>query len=160
MKILPYTSAFQQEVINLILNIQLGEFNVDVTLNQQPDLMEIEIFYQVGKGNFWIAIHKNKLIGTLALLDTKDGNLALRKMFVHKEYRGSKTAIASKLLQVSINWAQENDISNILLGTVGQLKAAHKFYEKNGFISITREELPPAFPVMKVDHIFYKLSLK
>jgi N-acetylglutamate synthase-like GNAT family acetyltransferase len=86
---------------------------VDVTLKQQPDLLEIEIFYQARKGNFWIATHENQLIGTLALLDTKDGILVLRKMFVHKDYRGAKTSIAAKLLQISIIWAQKNDISNM-----------------------------------------------
>jgi hypothetical protein len=38
--------------------------------------------------------------------------------------------------------------------------AAHKFYEKNGFIRRNVDELPPAFPVVHVDSVFYGLDLK
>ena len=36
---------------------------------------------------------------------------------------------------------------------------AHRFYEKNGFEVIPRENLPPSFPVMAVDSRFYRLVL-
>jgi hypothetical protein len=40
------------------------------------------------------------------------------------------------------------------------LKAAHRFYEKNDFVRIEKQQLPPAFPVMGVDTIFYHRSIQ
>jgi hypothetical protein len=38
-------------------------------------------------------------------------------------------------------------------------KAAHRFYEKNGFSEIKKAELPPNFPLLQVDTKFYKYNL-
>jgi hypothetical protein len=50
-------------------------------------------------------------------------------------------------------------LSDIFLGTTAKFLAAHRFYEKNGFHEIGRDELPAAFPVMTVDTKFYRRSL-
>jgi len=39
-------------------------------------------------------------------------------------------------------------------------KIAQVRYEKNGLIRLPREALPPAFPIMRVDTIFYRLGLE
>jgi len=39
------------------------------------------------------------------------------------------------------------------------MKAAHRFYERNGFTRVGKEQLPAAFPLMKVDDTFYHLTL-
>jgi len=36
------------------------------------------------------------------------------------------------------------------------MKAAHRFYERNGFVRMTAENLPPNFPRMPVDDVFYQ----
>jgi hypothetical protein len=36
------------------------------------------------------------------------------------------------------------------------MKAAHRFYEKNGFVEIAKEQLPESFPLMRVDNRFFK----
>ena len=38
--------------------------------------------------------------------------------------------------------------------------AAQRFYEKNGFRRVAVEELPPGFPRMPVDQVFYRLDLQ
>ncbi len=93
-----FDKEFTDGVINLILPIQQQEFGIAITIDDQPDLLNIPSFYQVGKGNFWIALEGSNVVGTLALLDIGEGQAALRKMFVKKEYRGEKLAIAQKLL--------------------------------------------------------------
>lgn|GEM_PF-2187351 len=35
----------------------------------------------------------------------------------------------------------------------------HRFYEKHGFERIEKSGLPPAFPVMAVDNVFYRKRL-
>ena len=84
--IVPYESTFQEEVVNLIVHIQQKEYNVPITKEEQPDLLEIETFYQRNHGNFWVAIYDGKVVGTVALLDIGNHQVALRKMFVKKNF--------------------------------------------------------------------------
>ena len=154
-----YESKYQSEVVDLIIHIQQKEYNVPITKEEQPDLQEIEQFYQRDNGSFWVAIHDGKVVGTVALLDIGNQQVALRKMFVKKEFRGKVWNTASMLLQTAISWAKERELEGIYLGTTVQFLAAHRFYEKNGFQSIRMEELPGSFPVLQVDKKFYRYGL-
>ncbi|AJY75374.1 GNAT family N-acetyltransferase [Paenibacillus beijingensis] len=151
-----YFDAYQAQVVDLILHIQQQEYDIPITKEDQPDLFNIERFYQTGSGNFWVAIHDDKVVGTISLLDIGHHKVALRKMFVAKEYRGPELKTAYRLLQHAIAWAKEKSVKEIYLGTTAQFLAAHRFYEKNGFASIERSELPDRFPVVHVDTVFYK----
>ncbi|MFC1616370.1 GNAT family N-acetyltransferase, partial [Patescibacteria group bacterium] len=79
--------------------------------------------------------------------------LALRKMFVYKNHRG--TSVAKKLLDKAFEWAKKKRCTEVYLGTTEKFLAAHRFYEKNGFINIPSDQLPDNFPIMKVDTKFY-----
>lgn len=154
-QIAKYEKIYQDQVIDLILSIQNKEFNVPVTLQDQPDLENISSFYQQGKGNFWVALSENKVIGTIALIDIGNSQCALRKMFVARPYRGKDIGIAERLLKTAFEWCELKNIQEIYLGTVSILHAAQRFYEKNGFYEIPKEDLPKNFPKMKVDTKFY-----
>mgnify|MGYP003400249790 FL=1 len=154
-----YTEKYKADIAALILNIQNNEFNVPVTLADQPDLLDIENFYFKKKGNFWVAVEDEKLIGTIALIDFDKGQAALRKMFVHKDYRGKEKAVGQLLLDTLLAWCKQKNIFEIYLGTVEQLHAAKKFYVKNGFVKIEKTTLPEKFPLMQVDTEFFKLTL-
>lgn len=151
----PYRNEYQNQVVDLILHIQQQEYNIPITKDDQPDLFKIEEFYQSGSGNFWVATNDNKVIGTISLLDIDNHQVALRKMFVKKEFRGATYKTASLLLNTAITWAKDHSVSEIFLGTTPQFLAAHRFYEKNGFISIDHGELPEKFPILQVDKKFY-----
>lgn len=155
MNVLVYEDKYQLKVTNLIVNIQSAEFNIPISAGDQPDLNDIKNFYQNHKGNFWIAIKDEDVIGTIALLDLGKQAAALRKMFVKKEFRGNASSVANTLLSTVIKHASENNIQSIYLGTTSSFLAAHRFYEKNGFIEITTQELPANFPIMAVDTKFY-----
>jgi len=155
-----YSNNYQTQVVDLILDIQQQEYNIKITKDDQPDLFRIEEFYQNGSGNFWVALDGDKVVGTISLLDIGNQEVALRKMFVDKEYRGAKYKTASLLLNNAIKWAKEMSIKAIYLGTTPQFLAAHRFYEKNGFTSLEVTDLPEKFPVMKVDKKFYKYSVE
>jgi len=158
-RIIEYSANYQEEIIDLILGIQRDEFQVSITKEDQPDLSDIHGFYQQGKGNFWLAVYDNQVIGTIALVDIGNGQGALRKMFVKAAFRGSNCNTGYQLLQQLIAWAKTQDIAEIYLGTTEKFLAAHRFYEKNNFIQLGKSELPAAFPVMKVDTRFYQLKL-
>lgn len=154
-QIVKYEKNYQGQVIDLILDIQNNEFNVPVTLSDQPDLENISSFYQQGKGNFWVALSEKKVIGTIALIDIGNSQSALRKMFVAKNFRGKNKGIAQRLLDTVLEWCKLKNIQEIYLGTVSILHAAQRFYEKNGFHEIPIDNLPKNFPIMKVDTKFY-----
>jgi GNAT superfamily N-acetyltransferase len=152
-------NAYCEQIIDIILPIQQIEFNVPVTLEGQPDLLDIESNYHQTGGTFLGAKIDGQLVGTIALIAI-DGNAgALRKMFVRKEYRGKELGIAQRLLDELIAYCKQNQITAIYLGTVDMLKAAHRFYEKNGFTQLAKQDLPPSFPLMGADNIFYELHL-
>ena len=159
MEIIAFSSDYTEQVISMIVNIQQKEFDLPITADDQPDLSRIPAFYQKGKGNFWIALMGKEVVGTLSLLDIDNSRVALRKMFVHPDYRGTKQGTATKLLEEAIAWAEARAVREILLGTTPKFKAAHRFYEKNGFIEIPEEELPDSFPIMKVDTKFYSRQI-
>ena len=147
-RIIPYESTFQDEVVNLIVHIQQKEYNIPITKEEQPDLLEIETFYQRNHGNFWVATYDDKVVGTVALLDIGNNQVALRKMFVKKEFRGKEWGASHKLLQTAISWAENKKLKDIYLGTTVKFLASHRFYEKNGFQSVDIEDLPKSFPVL------------
>jgi N-acetylglutamate synthase-like GNAT family acetyltransferase len=151
-----YTDNYKQPIIDLILPIQTEEFKVAITAGDQPDLQDIPGYYQHGAGNFWVAIIDNTVIGTIALSDIGNHQGALRKMFVHKDYRGKDYGVAQALLNTLLSWATEKELQEIFLGTTDQFHAAHRFYEKNHFQRVPVDSLPAAFSRMAVDSIFYK----
>ena len=154
-----YTDNHKKEVADLILQIQKYEFNIPITLEQQPDLNQIPSYYQTNNGNFWIAKNENQIIGTISLLDIGNHQGALRKMFVQQNFRGKEYEIGQKLLDTLIKWARIKGFTEIFLGTTEKFTRAQRFYIKNGFEEVEKQELPESFPVMKVDNKFYRIPV-
>jgi len=155
-----YVKEDKNDIMDLILDIQRNEFEIPISKDEQPDLSDIPNFYQSGNGNFWVAVNaKNQIIGTIALIDIGNQQGALRKMFVKKAYRGRTYNVANLLLQKLVEWAQQRNMNAIYLGTTGKFLAAHRFYEKNGFLQIDKNALPNTFPIMKVDTKFYQMAI-
>ena len=147
-------------MINLILPIQQQEFGAMITLQDQPDLLTIPTIYQQGRGNFWVALDQNRVVGTIAAIDIGRQQLTLRKMFVAAPYRGKHLGVGQQLLETLLLWATDHQIQEVYLGTIDAFKAAHRFYEKNGFLQITDADLPTTFPKVLGDKIFYRLMLR
>ncbi|MDY0931256.1 GNAT family N-acetyltransferase [Chryseobacterium sp. CFBP8996] len=153
-------NTYSNEIIDLILTIQQKEFNVPITIEDQPDLMQIDDFYFANGGSFWGAFINGELVGTIALIKFDEKKAAIRKMFVKKEFRGKEHGIAQKLLETLIAYCQKNGIDEVYLGTVSILQAALRFYERNHFEIIEKKSLPSKFPLMSADNVFCFLNLK
>lgn len=170
-KIIQLDNTWCERIIDLILPIQQIEFNVPVTLEGQPDLLDIETNYLRPGGGFWGAILDNEpgahpttppepqLLGTIGLMNVGRSAGVIRKMFVKKEFRGKDLALAQQLFDILKTEGRKKGITDLYLGTVDMLKAAHRFYEKNGFQRIAVEDLPVYFPRMMADNVFYHLHL-
>ena len=83
LKVLPYQPEYQEEIWELIPAIQHGEYGIQITLADQPDLLDISNFYCKGSGIFLVALHEKKVVGTVALTHLGNDIGALRKFFVH-----------------------------------------------------------------------------
>lgn len=155
----PYAEQYKGKIIQLILHIQTQEFGVTISIDDQPDLLNVHDCYQKNHGNFWVAMDGDSVIGTIAIINIGNGIAALRKMFVDEAYRGKDKGVAKLLLDETIRWCGENGFSDIYLGTTSVFLAAHRFYEKNGFIEVQKELLPTSFPLMKIDSKFYRYKI-
>ena len=151
-----YADDNQEDLIRMILAIQQQEYAIPITREAQPDLANIPGFYQQGNGNFWVALNGAEVVGTIGLIDIGNQQVALRKMFVKASFRGAEFGVAKKLLDQVFDWVRKQNVKTVYLGTTDKFLAAHRFYDKNGFVRIAREELPPNFPVMQVDTVFYQ----
>lgn len=121
--------------------------------------MNIAGTFQTGNGNFWVVRTGTQLIGTVGLMDIGNQQVALKKMFVKKEFRGKQIGIAAALMNRAKSWCKDHGIRTIFLGSTAPMQAAHRFYEKNGFVAVTVTDLPPNFPVVPVDKKFYRCDL-
>lgn len=146
-------------VQRLVLAIQREEFGVPVTLEEQPDLRDVPTYYEKDRGAFWVAVDGSNLVGTIGLLDIGHGQGALRKMFVAPSHRGAAVGVGAALLRTCLEWATTAGMHDVLLGTTEQFRAAHRFYEKWGFVQIPQEALPEHFPRMRLDSRFYRYHL-
>lgn len=69
MKIKQFEPIYQNEAVSLILDIQNNEAKINLSLKEQPDLLDINKHYIATGGNFWIAVDDdNHVIGTIALM--------------------------------------------------------------------------------------------
>jgi len=160
-KIERLNDQFSEAIIGLILPIQQIEFNVDIDLAAQPDLLAIEKNYDSSGGAFWGAMLNGELVGTIALIAVPEHRSgAIRKMFVKKEFRGKDLGIAQALLETLLTYCHDNNLNEVYLGTKDILQAACRFYERNGFKQVSMDSLPDYFPRMAVDNVFYGLDLK
>src|SRR6266487_486884 len=112
-RVVEYDKKYQQEIIDLILPIQQIEFNVPVTIQDQPDLQNIPAFYLKDNGNFWVALGGDKVVGTIAQIDFGNHQVTLRKMFVHRDHRGKERGVGQLLLDELKNWCRQKNVKEI-----------------------------------------------
>lgn len=135
-----FKSEKQKELIDFVLEIQNGEFNLGFERFDQKDIIDTAKFYN--GGGFWVEEIENEIVGCIGLqkLDFETG--ILRKMFVKKELRGKSLNIAQNLFDTLKQEAIKLNLKRILLDTPSVAVASHRFYLKNGFQEITRQNIP------------------
>lgn len=147
------------QVQEMVLAIQQDEFHLPVTLETQPDMQDIDYYFTRQGGAFWGAFIGEELIGTIGIIKADEKIGIIRKMFVHQAFRGSERGIAKALLSTLLQFCRSGGMQQIYLGTTEPLKAAHRFYEKNGFKPIPQSALPPCFQYLRGETRYYHLSL-
>lgn len=104
-----------------------------VTVDDQPDLLNITKTYIGAGGDFWIATDDGKLAGTIGIMPCGDGVAVLKKFFVYEKYQGEPHHLGRQLYSHLLEFAKKNNIKTVMLDTPHNTVRAHKFYEKAGF---------------------------
>ena len=153
-----YKDDYRQEMIDMILSIQNDENHLGFTLEEQPDMGDVESAFFAGGGMFWMAFEGTELVGTLGLAKKNEKVGVLKKFFIRKDKRGSGLSI--ELYDRLIAFAKEEKLSKIILDTPSILPRAHRFYERAGFRRITKEDLPVHYEFPDRDCYLYMLDLE
>ena len=157
MKIETYSGKFDDEIIALILSIQNDEAKIGLSIQEQPDLLDIHRCYQQSGGEFWIALSDDRVIGTIGLMLKENHCAILKKFFVERAFRSQKVGLS--LYNELLKYAVGKGVRYIILDTPAVAHASHKFYEKAGFCRICTEELPVPYSYPDRDSILYLLEL-
>ncbi len=133
-------------MIELISKVLFEIFNSEP--RKLTDLKNIKKHYFENNGIFYVAEDDGKIIGTIGVLREKKDVARLSRMYVSNDYR--KQGIGQKLLDKIFGFCENKDYKKIILSTYPEMKAAIKFYEKNGFKEYKREGV----------RIFFKKNIK
>lgn len=157
MEIIKYHEKYKQQVIDLILHIQNDEANLHLQIEDQPDLLDVQTYYNKNGGGFWIAVENGEVIGTLAFMNYGNGNAVLKKFFVRIDWRSKKIGFA--LYQTVIEYLIQGGYKQVLLDTPSVAESSHRFYERSGFIKIAKESLPFHYEYPDRNSYLYLLKL-
>lgn len=154
----PAKDMDSENILNLLFNIWINEYHFDVKREDFPDLLEIEKSYADLGGLFLIASHKDQIIGTIACQKLSDIHFVLKRMFVDKKFRGLGIAqlLLDNLLKEVLFLREIQNVAFYLSTKENEAIAAKRFYLKNEFQVIPREELPESFPFFYEDDLFMK----
>lgn len=157
MEIIQYTDKYKTQVIDLILDIQNQEAKIDLSIEEQPDLNNINEVYIHGDGNFWVAIENGRVVGTIGLMKIDENWCVLKKFFVRADYRSKKVGLA--LYKTLLEFAKSKRYHHIILDTPSVATKSHAFYERSGFKQIEKTDLPIVYIYPNRHSILYKLDI-
>jgi N-acetylglutamate synthase-like GNAT family acetyltransferase len=136
-EIVEYSDEYKEPIKDLIFNVYEVETGRYARGREgRPDLNAIRETYQDDAGNFWVAVEKGKVIGTIGLMNQGKDKASMHRFCVAKDFRGKEKGVSAKLYSTLLGFAANKGYKKIFLGTTPDAKAAIKFYERNGFIKI------------------------
>ncbi len=125
MKIRKFQEKDSKQVINLIVNSLFDIFKV------KPLKYELDSGLFGKGGVLYVAENKGEIVGSAGIRKYFGDIAKIKSMYINKKYRGS--GLSQKLFNRLEFFARNFGYKKIILSTTPQMKAAIKFYEKNGF---------------------------
>jgi GNAT superfamily N-acetyltransferase len=102
------------------------------------EIDRITAYYGQRDGGFWVAIQKNKVVGTFGLERASPGSMELRRMYVDPGAR--RHGIARQMLRFAEDECRRRKIFRLELSTAELQEAALAFYNNSGY-RLVREDL-------------------
>jgi len=130
MKIRPFLPVDADAVRSLVFS-SLEEHGLKPSADStDKDLDDVEAFY--AKGTFDVLENfEGELIGTVAVLPVREDLAELRKMYLHRDWRGR--GLGHQLLVQGLKRAGELGMKSVYLETATPLKSAIALYKRCGF---------------------------
>jgi putative acetyltransferase len=128
----PATNADCRPVTELVYAV-LGEYHLapDPACTD-ADLKDIEQSYLERGGAFYVLEDRDgSVIGSYGLYPLQPGTCELRKMYLHRDYRGR--GLGRRLLEDALANARRLGFARMTLETASVLKEAIRLYEGYGF---------------------------
>lgn len=158
-KIRTYRDADQTQVIELVLHCQNDGSRPLVSVDDQPELLCIPEKYIAPGGAFWVAEDCGRVVGSIGLMNCQNGIGILKKFFSYEDYRGEPYHLGQQLYTVLLTFAREHHFKQIVLDTPKNTDRAHRFYEKAGFVKVSKQDLPVQYDYPYEDSDFFLLKL-
>jgi len=106
------------------------------------DLADIEKAYFAAGGAFYVLESQHgSIIGAYGLYRIDERTCELRKMYLHRDYRGR--GLGKRLLEDALTRARELGFSRVVLETASVLKEAIALYQTYGFTPHHPDHLSP-----------------
>lgn len=136
-KIRQYKSSDKNSVWQLHLNglRQTNSFIDDPNLDK--DLQSIEEVYINDKGEFFVAVINDQIVGIGALKKVNNKIAEIKRMRVEQKFQGQK--IGGQILDSLIRKARELGYKKLILDTSINMRAAQNLYQSRGFKEYKRE---------------------
>ena len=123
-----YETKFDNDLF--VLNKAWIEESWILEESDKKDLLNPDKIIHNG-GQVFFALENQKVIGTVAMINSSDDRFELAKMTVQEDFRGK--GIANMLMDECLKFAKENKANEIFLISNDSLTIARNLYDKYGF---------------------------
>lgn len=120
-----------EEVKSLIDGIMHGEFTAESTAYAYNDLDDIVAHYGGKRETFLVAEEDGKIVGTVAIKEEDYDSALLRRIFVHKDYRGK--GYGAELLAEATKFCLDNGYRTVQFRGSDRMQNALQLCLRNGF---------------------------
>jgi putative acetyltransferase len=136
----PATNADGPQIAALVYTV-LGEYSLKPDPQYtDADLKDIEQSYLERGGVFYVLeIEDGSIVGSYGLYPMQPGVCELRKMYLHRDYRGR--GYGRQMLEDALVQARQLGFARITLETASVLQKAIRLYESYGFKPYQPEHL-------------------
>ena len=156
-----YNEKYKEKIFNFIYNTMQKELNIEKSLLDKItiDLKNINKNYISKNGQMWLAVDNTNdtVIGTISIIENEKGIGELKRFYVEREYRDKKIGYA--LYTIAEEYSIYKNFNALYLASGAELKKAHEFYEKNGWIKVNKE-LENVNIFVRAKAYLYKKDLK
>ncbi len=120
-----------EEVKGLIKSIMQGEFSVENNAYAYGDLDDLVEHYSGDRDVFLVAEQDGKIVGTVAVKEGDDGSALLRRVLVHKDYRGK--GYGDELIAEAMKFCLDHGYKTVCFRGTGRMRSALQLCLKHGF---------------------------